>query len=141
MIYLLFIHSFLYSFIILHSHPFIYYSFLFFRDIHVSTLFHTLFQLQVLAENAQKDLDEVVPALDEAMKALQSLNKKDLGEIKAYTNPPELVETVLQAVMILRQSEPSWQEAKRQLGDTTFIHQLIEFDRDNMSDKGQCVYK
>ena len=71
------------------------------------------------------------------MRALESLNKKDLGEIKAYTNPPELVETVLQAVMILRQSEPTWAEAKRQLGDTTFINQLVEFDRDNMSDKGQ----
>lgn len=91
---------------------------------------------QVMAENAQKDLDEAVPALDEAMRALESLNKKDLGEIKAYNNPPELVETVLQAVMILRQSDPTWAEAKRQLGDTTFIKQLIEFDRDHMSDKG-----
>lgn len=91
---------------------------------------------QVLAENAQKDLDEAIPALEEAMRALESLNKKDLGEIKAYTNPPELVETVMQAVMILRQSDPTWAEAKRQLGDTTFIKQLIEFDRDNMSDKG-----
>ena len=92
---------------------------------------------QVLAENAQKDLNEVIPALDEARMALESLNKKDLGEIKAYTNPPELVETVLQAVMILRQSEPTWSEAKRQLGDTQFINQLIDFDRNNMSDKGE----
>ena len=94
---------------------------------------------QVMAENAQKDLDEAVPALEEAMRALESLNKKDLGEIKAYTNPPELVETVLQAVMILRQSDPTWSEAKRQLGDTTFIKQLVEFDRDNMTDKGMYV--
>ena len=94
---------------------------------------------QVMAENAQKDLDEAVPALEEAMRALESLNKKDLGEIKAYTNPPELVETVLQAVMILRQSDPTWAEAKRQLGDTTFIKQLVEFDRDNMTDKGMYV--
>ena len=67
--------------------------------------------------------------------ALEALNKKDLGEIKAYTNPPELVETVMQAVMILRQSEPSWAEAKKQLGDTNFIKQLVDFDKDNMSDK------
>lgn len=92
---------------------------------------------QVLAENAQRDLDEAIPALEEAMRALESLNKKDLGEIKAYNNPPDLVETVMQAVMILRQSEPTWAEAKRQLGDTTFIKQLIEFDKNNMSDKGE----
>ena len=90
-----------------------------------------------MADTAQKDLDEALPALEEAMKALESLNKKDLGEIKAYTNPPELVETVMKAVMILRQSEPTWAEAKKQLGDTTFIKQLIEFDKDNMSDKGR----
>ena len=67
--------------------------------------------------------------------ALEALNKKDLGEIKAYTNPPELVETVMQAVMILRQSEPSWAEAKKQLGDTNFIKQLVDFDKENMTDK------
>ena len=93
-----------------------------------------------LAEAAQKDLDEALPALEEAMKALESLNKKDLGEIKAYTNPPELVETVMQAVMILRQSDPTWAEAKRQLGDASFIKQLIEFDKDNMSDKGEICH-
>ena len=94
---------------------------------------------QVMAENAQRDLDDAIPALEEAVRALESLNKKDLGEIKAYNNPPELVETVMQAVMILRQSDPTWAEAKRQLGDTTFIKQLVEFDKDNMSDKGKYM--
>ena len=91
----------------------------------------------VLAEAAQKDLDEALPALEAAVEALKALNKKDLGEVKSYPTPPELVETVMQAVMILRQSDPSWAEAKRQLGDPQFIKQLVEFDKDNMSDKGQ----
>ena len=69
------------------------------------------------------------------LQALEALNKKDLGEIKAYTKPPELVETVLIGVMILRTSDPSWAEAKRQLGDTNFIKSLVNFDRDNISDK------
>ena len=67
--------------------------------------------------------------------ALKALNKKDLSEVKAYNNPPEQVETVMQAVMILKQSEPTWAEAKRQLGEANFIKQLVEFDKDNMSDK------
>ncbi len=41
----------------------------------------------------------------------------------------------MQAVMILRQSDPTWAEAKKQLGDTNFIKQLIAFDKENMSDK------
>ena len=50
------------------------------------------------------------------IQALEALNKKDLTEIKSYTKPPDLVEMVMRAVMILRNSEPSWTEAKRQLG-------------------------
>ena len=47
--------------------------------------------------------------------ALEALNKKDLTEIRSFTCPPALVERVMEAVMILRHSEPTWPEAKRQL--------------------------
>ncbi|XP_072006034.1 dynein axonemal heavy chain 2 [Engystomops pustulosus] len=90
---------------------------------------------KALAENAQKDLEEALPALEEAMRALETLNKKDLSEIKAYGRPPPLVETVMQAVMILRGNEPTWAEAKRQLGESNFIKQLINFDKDNISER------
>ncbi|XP_075848159.1 dynein axonemal heavy chain 2 [Microtus pennsylvanicus] len=90
---------------------------------------------QALADNAQKDLEEALPALEEAMRALESLNKKDIGEIKSYGRPPAQVEMVMQAVMILRGNEPTWAEAKRQLGEQNFIKSLINFDKDNISDK------
>ncbi|KAK1153304.1 dynein heavy chain 2, axonemal [Acipenser oxyrinchus oxyrinchus] len=90
---------------------------------------------KAMAENAQRDLDEALPALEEAMKALESLNKKDMTEIKSYGRPPVLVETVMQAVMILRGNEPTWAEAKRQLGESNFIKQLVHFDKDNISDR------
>ena len=70
----------------------------------------------VIAEAAQKDLDEAMPALEEALKSLDSLSKRDIAEVKAYGKPPALVELVLEAVMVLKQSEPTWAEAKRQLG-------------------------
>lgn len=89
----------------------------------------------VIAEAAQKDLDEAIPALNEAMKSLDSLKKNDIAEVKAYGKPPALVEVVMEAVMILKQSEPSWSEAKRQLGDPNFIMSLKDFDKDNIPDK------
>ena len=46
----------------------------------------------------------------------------------------------MQAVMILWQSDRSWAEAKRQLGDTNFIKQLVKFDKDSMSDKGTYIF-
>ena len=79
---------------------------------------------RVMAENAQHDLDEALPALAEATKALESLNKKDMTEIKSYGRPPALVEKVMEAVMILRGGEPTWAEAKRQLGKFRFESSL-----------------
>ena len=56
---------------------------------------------------------------------MESLNKKDITEIKSYGKPPGLVEKVMEAVMILRGSEPTWAEAKRHLGKIS--HAGVEF--------------
>ena len=40
-----------------------------------------------------------------------------MTEIKSYGRPPTLVETVMQAVMTFLGKEPTWAEAKRQLGE------------------------
>ena len=48
-----------------------------------------------------------------------------MTEIKSYGRPPVLVEKVMEAVMILRGAEPTWMEAKRQLGTTRVHSQLI----------------
>ncbi|XP_057714813.1 dynein axonemal heavy chain 2 isoform X3 [Corythoichthys intestinalis] len=92
-------------------------------------------QCKALAAAALKELDEALPALDEATKALESLNKKDMTEIKSYGRPPALVEKVMQAVMTLLNKEPTWAEAKRQLGEANFIKTLINFDKENISDR------
>lgn len=75
------------------------------------------------------------------------MNKKDIGEIKAYANPPPLVAEVLKGVLTLRESsDTSWAEAKRHLGEQSFINDLIHFDKENMTDRtlkkiGQQVAK
>ncbi|XP_075307002.1 dynein axonemal heavy chain 2 [Odontesthes bonariensis] len=92
-------------------------------------------ECKAMAENAQRELDKAMPALEEALKALESLNKKDMTEIKSYGRPPTLVETVMHAVMTLLGKEPTWAEAKRQLGEANFIKTLINFDKDNISDR------
>lgn len=50
------------------------------------------------------------------LQALDSLNKNDITEIRSYGRPPAQVEKVMEAVMILRGNEPTWSEAKKQLG-------------------------
>ncbi|ORZ33974.1 dynein heavy chain and region D6 of dynein motor-domain-containing protein [Catenaria anguillulae PL171] len=92
-------------------------------------------EVKGVADAAKADLDQALPALEAATKALESLNKKDLNEIRSYGKPPPLVEKVMEAVMVLKKCEPTWDEAKRQLGNPNFIKQLIGFDKDNISDK------
>ncbi|XP_031370853.1 dynein heavy chain 2, axonemal [Apis dorsata] len=88
-----------------------------------------------LEEIARADLATVEPALNEAMKALEALSKKDISEIRSFTRPPPKVEMVMEAVMILKNSEPSWAESKRQLADVNFLATLRDFDKDNISDR------
>ncbi|XP_050531221.1 dynein axonemal heavy chain 2 isoform X2 [Daktulosphaira vitifoliae] len=90
---------------------------------------------QELYNTAMDDLKAAMPALEEAMDALNSLNKKDLSEVKSFSRPPDRVKLVLEAVMTLKQSEPTWNEAKRQLGDPDFLNQLKDFDKNNIPDK------
>ncbi|CAH8605754.1 unnamed protein product [Dicrocoelium dendriticum] len=88
-----------------------------------------------MAELAMADLAQAMPALEAAVQALEALNKKDITEIKSYGKPPFLVQKVLEAVMILRGAEPTWTEARRQLGEQDFIKQLVNFDKDNINDR------
>ncbi|KAJ3321161.1 Dynein heavy chain 2, axonemal [Blyttiomyces sp. JEL0837] len=92
-------------------------------------------EVRAVADAAQADLDQAMPALAAAVKALEGINKKDLNEIRSYGKPPPLVEKVMEAVMVLKKCEPTWDEAKRQLANPYFIKQLVNFDKDNISDK------
>lgn len=69
------------------------------------------------------------------MAALDTLNKKDLTEIKSYVTPPAKVEKVLEAVMILLERPPNWAESKRKLGEQNFLEDLKNFDKNNMQEK------
>lgn len=69
------------------------------------------------------------------MAALDTLNKKDLTEIKSYVTPPAKVEKVLEAVMILLERTPNWAESKRKLGEQTFLEDLKNFDKNNIQER------
>lgn len=91
-----------------------------------------------LAADADRELKKAEPALLEAQKALESLDKKYIAEIKAFTSPPPAVETVMSAVMIVLGKNPDWASVKKELTDSTFVKKVMDFDMDNIS---QAVMK
>uniref|UniRef100_A0A3B3BC08 Dynein heavy chain coiled coil stalk domain-containing protein n=1 Tax=Oryzias melastigma TaxID=30732 RepID=A0A3B3BC08_ORYME len=94
-----------------------------------------ILQQQEEAANQQKSLPGHHLSLTTSSQALESLNKKDLTEMKSYDRPPALVETVMQAVMTLLGKSPSWADAKKELGDTNFIKTLVNFDKNRITDQ------
>ncbi|ESN90843.1 hypothetical protein HELRODRAFT_194633 [Helobdella robusta] len=91
-------------------------------------------ETQAIADDAQKDLNKALPALDNAIKALDALDKADISEIRVYTVPPELVQTVMEAVCLLLNVKPDWSWAKVLLGDANFLKRLYEYDKDRIPD-------
>ncbi|XP_064554393.1 dynein axonemal heavy chain 2 isoform X2 [Drosophila montana] len=88
-----------------------------------------------LAATARADLEVVLPMIDAAVKALDALNKKDIAEVKSYGRPPMKIEKVMEAVLILIGKEPTWENAKKVLSESTFLNDLKNFDRDHISEK------
>ncbi|KAJ1498283.1 Dynein heavy chain 6, axonemal [Coelomomyces lativittatus] len=91
-------------------------------------------QTEAIAKEAQKDLDEALPVLEAAYKALDSLEKKDVAEMKAFAKPPEAVVMVMEAVCILFKVKPDWDSSKKLLGDPQFLRKIQEYDKDSLND-------
>ena len=85
--------------------------------------------------DAQKDLDEALPAMAAAVKALDSLEKAQITEVKSFAKPPPLVQTTMEAVCVLMGSKPTWDDSKKLLGMSDFLDQLKTYDKDNMDPK------
>ena len=96
----------------------------------------------VQAECAE-DLAKAEPIIQEAEAALNSLDKKSLGELKAYSNVDKMISAVTAAVMILFAKgkipkDVSWNAAKKFMGSVDgFLTNLTQFDKDNV--KEDCV--
>ncbi|KAE9095636.1 Dynein heavy chain 6, axonemal [Phytophthora fragariae] len=82
--------------------------------------------------DAQRDLDQALPALNAAVAALDSLDKKDITEVKGFVKPPQAVQFVMEAVCIMLGEKADWDNSKRILSRGTFMAELKEYDKDNI---------
>lgn len=91
-------------------------------------------EVGAVAADAQKDLDLAMPALNNAVKALNSLTKGDITEVKSFAKPPPAVQTVMEGVCIMLGQKPDWDTAKKVvLADSNFLEKLKSYDKDNIT--------
>ncbi len=48
-------------------------------------------EVSIIQADALKDLEIAIPALDAAVQALDSLDKKDISEVRSFAKPPQIV--------------------------------------------------
>ncbi|XP_075626516.1 dynein axonemal heavy chain 9 isoform X3 [Balearica regulorum gibbericeps] len=90
-------------------------------------------------KDCEEDLAKAEPALAAAQAALNTLNKKNLTELRSFGSPPSAVSNVTAAVMVLMApggkipKDRSWKAAKVAMARVdSFLDSLIKFDKENI---------
>ncbi|XP_023309976.1 dynein heavy chain 1, axonemal-like [Anoplophora glabripennis] len=107
-------------------------------------------ETQTIAEDAQRDLDEAMPALMAAEASLKSLNKNDITEVRSMKRPPAGVVYVIEAICIVKNIKPNkvpgirpgekildyWEPGRNMLADPgAFLTSLMNFDKDSITEE------
>ena len=92
-------------------------------------------EVSEMRSECQSKLDEAMPIYNKAMKALDTLEKKDIVEMKSYNQPPEEVGVVIAGVCLLKDKKETWAEGKQVMSNPAeFISSLQNYDKDNIKE-------
>jgi len=74
-------------------------------------------EAQEIKDDADADLKQAQPQMDAAKVAVSKLDPAAITEVKSFPKPPELVEFVMEAIMIYLGKKPTWEVAKKEMGN------------------------
>merc|ERR1719253_1324682 len=111
----------------------------------------TAADVQAIKDDAQRDLDKALPALEQAVQCLKRLKKEHINEVKGMANPPGGVKLCMEAVCIMFQIRPVkiadpnvpgkklddyWKAAQQEVltNPAKLLENLMAYDRDNIPD-------
>lgn len=74
----------------------------------------------------------VIDLLQDAVAAVENLDKRSIAEVTAYAKPPDMVMKTMCAVLTVMEKTPSWVQAKTELGDGMFVRKVKDFDANSL---------
>ncbi len=98
----------------------------------------------------EEALEKAIPELESAIKALKTLKKSEIDEVKVMQHPPPGVRITLEAIAITNGQKATkvadkankgkfiwdfYETGKKMLYDTKFIRKLATFNRDSLTDE------
>jgi dynein heavy chain len=101
-------------------------------------------------KGVEDDLAEAIPALQAAIKALDTLKPADINEVKNLSKPPSGVRLVCESVCVMLSIKPQripdpedpsrrimdfWGPSQKMLSDAEFLTTLKSYDKDNIEPK------
>lgn len=102
-------------------------------------------EAKIFRQEIKASLDEALPPLHDAMKALDMLSKRDVQELRAIASPPGPIKVTMQALCILfrvlpmrvrdyegRMVEDYWQPSMRLMSSENLLNDMKNFDKDNI---------
>ncbi|CAF3110570.1 unnamed protein product [Rotaria sp. Silwood2] len=89
-------------------------------------------ETQAMKDDAQRDLNQALPAVEKANEAIGRLKKESIGEVRTFTKPPHMVEVVMQAVCIMFEKKKDWPSAKLLLGEPDLLNQIRNYPKDSI---------
>ena len=107
---------------------------------------------KAIADDAQRDLDEALPALEVAVKCLRELKLAHIQEVKVLANPPSGVKLTMEVMCMyfdvapVKEKDPNdptkkildyWKPAKEKIlnDPKKLLENLFNFDKDNIPEK------
>ncbi|OMJ74343.1 hypothetical protein SteCoe_26764 [Stentor coeruleus] len=93
---------------------------------------HQMMECKAKAEEAEEELAQAMPILERALKALDSINPKDIYEMKNYKSPPTAVKMVLESVCILLSEATDWPSVLHVISRMDFLDRLRNYNKDDI---------
>ncbi|RYY32252.1 hypothetical protein EON62_05575, partial [archaeon] len=84
----------------------------------------------------EKEIESVMPIVEEAKAAVGSIKRENLDEIRSFSMPPEAIADVLSAVlMLLGTTDTSWASMKKFLGNRGVKEEVMNYDARRITPK------